>query len=188
VADTLDVVRVAGFPLTLFYTPAGARDEARSLLRGGEGLAPQPEGDLGVRMSAAIHHLIEEGAGQVVVVGSDLPSLPAAHLHDAFAALDAVDVVVGPAADGGYYLIGMTRLWPALFDRIAWGTAAVLERTLHAAASHQLRMATVPGWYDVDDAADLARVTQSGEPALRTRAWIERHGANERSERRGFST
>ena len=88
-------------------------------------------------------------------MGSDSPDLPPVHVKRAFRLLKHRDVVLGPALDGGYYLIGLRAPAPALFRDIRWGSAAVLEETVHAAAADGLSLALTPPWYDVDDGASL---------------------------------
>ncbi|MFH1059409.1 MAG: TIGR04282 family arsenosugar biosynthesis glycosyltransferase, partial [Pseudomonadota bacterium] len=96
-------------------------------------IRPQAEGDLGARMHQALSEALAEGADRVVLMGSDCPGLTDAVLAQAFAALHDHDLVLGPATDGGYYLVGLTRPAPELFADITWGTERVLEQTLAAA-------------------------------------------------------
>jgi uncharacterized protein len=170
--DTLDSARSLGVLVTIFGTPEHLNDELRALSPDLPVL-PQPEGDLGARMHAAFTAMFEQGAGGAVLIGSDLPTLPPSHLGAAFDAIEAgADLVIGPADDGGYYLIGMPRGTPAVFEGIAWGNASVLQATRTTAASAGLRMHEVAAWYDVDAAADLARVASGSEPARHTRRWL----------------
>jgi glycosyltransferase A (GT-A) superfamily protein (DUF2064 family) len=114
----------------------------------------------------------------MIVIGSDLPDLPPAIVADALAALDgeATGVVLGPAADGGYYLIGMNRLHPELFDGIDWSTERVMAQTVAAAEQSGVHPALLETWPDVDTAADLDRVaSKTSAPARRTRAWWVEH-------------
>src|SRR5205823_3468783 len=118
-------------------------------------------GDLGERLALAFAVGCQDGAS-VVIVGSDTPDLPPARIGAAFAALesDDVDVVLGPAVDGGYYLVGARRLYGCLFDRIPWSTGDVLQETLQRAASASLKVHLLPLWEDVDTPADLERLRQ----------------------------
>jgi hypothetical protein len=117
---------------------------------------PQGSGSLGLRLQRQVLWARRRGRHQVVLVGSDLPLLEAAELERAFRALDAGPLVLGPAADGGYWLIGLNGSWPALFSGIPWGSAGVLEHTGRAAA----RLGLEPQWLscrqDLDRPADLA--------------------------------
>lgn len=116
---------------------------------------PQPAGDLGGKMQAAFAQAFAAGAGAAVVIGTDCPGLRSTHLNQAFELLASHDVVVGPAADGGYYLLGMKRLHRDFFLNKTWSTASVLSATLTDAARLHLRVAHLPTLHDVDTAADL---------------------------------
>ena len=117
----------------------------------------QPAADsLGRRMAQAFATAFASGAGRVVIIGTDCPGLSAELLRQAFAALATHDVVVGPADDGGYYLLGLRELQPALFENKDWSTATVLSATLADAARLGLRVAQLPTLHDVDSGRDLA--------------------------------
>ena len=113
-------------------------------------------GDLGQRMQAASLRAFKNGAKRVVIVGTDCPSLDEPVLTQAFDALEKNDVVYGPAADGGYVLIGLSKPCPQLFTGIAWGESRVLEQSLTAARESFLRVAMLEVREDVDTPADLA--------------------------------
>jgi hypothetical protein len=91
-------------------------------------------------------------------VGTDSPTLPVQRVRRAFAALRRCDVVLGPADDGGYYLIGLSRFTSAPWARIDWGTDAVLRQTLARCRAAGLSTVLLPAWFDVDTAADLGRL------------------------------
>ncbi len=115
---------------------------------------PQGDGDLGARMARAIATHV--ATGPVVIIGSDAPTLPRAHVHEALDALMACDVVIGPSDDGGYYLIGARVAVPELFADVRWSTPAVLATTLERLAGRA--HALLPPWHDVDSADDLERL------------------------------
>lgn len=115
----------------------------------------QGAGDLGRRLHTAAADAFAEGARKMVVVGTDCPDLQASHLIDAFARLDTNDVVVGPAQDGGYYLIGLRRMHSHIFAGIDWGTVSVLEQTRQRAASLGASIDLLPTLRDVDRPEDL---------------------------------
>lgn len=96
------------------------------------------------------------GANKIIVIGSDCPGLDAAHLDAAFGRLGEHDVVLGPAGDGGYYLIGMSAPQPDLLHDVPWGTGQVLAITARKAEALGLRVALLPVLSDVDEAADIA--------------------------------
>ena len=135
----------------------GAPDEtsAQAWLGSTVAIRDQGDGDLGARMDRATQAAFAEGAEAVVVIGGDCPQLKADHLTSAFIALALNDAVLGPAADGGYYLIGMRRALPALFHGIRWGGAEVLAQTLAAARALSLEVALLATLRDVDVPADL---------------------------------
>lgn len=118
-------------------------------------LLPQQGSHLGERLKNYFEWSFSDGAGKSVVIGSDSPTLPTIYLEEAFFLLDAYEVVIGPSLDGGYYLIGMTKPHPELFDNISWGTSSVLEETL--SQNHHLKdqTALLGPWYDIDTPADL---------------------------------
>ncbi len=124
----------------------------------------QPEGDLGTRLRHAFATALEAGASRPILIGSDSPTLPASLLRTAHETLARHDLVLGPAEDGGYYLIGMNTLHPTLFDNIDWGNSSVLSQTLDRAHDAGLRVATLPYWYDIDTLAGLARL--ANDPLL----------------------
>jgi rSAM/selenodomain-associated transferase 1 len=177
--DTLAVARsVPGCTLRLAHPP-GAEEPLAALL--GDDLPPAftvPPGDVGMAMCYAIECTLDHSATQIVLIGSDLPSLPPAHIAAAFAHLDeGADVVLGPAEDGGYYLIAATAPHPALFTGIPWSTATVFAQTVAKVAAAGLTLATVPPWYDIDGPADLRRCARDlaahpDHPATATRAFL----------------
>lgn len=114
--------------------------------------------DLGARMAAALEYCLAAGAERPVLIGTDAPTMPMARLGDAWTALGSHDVVLGPTADGGYYLIGLRHLEPALFADIAWSTDRVLTATLARAAKLGCSVAQLEPWFDVDTADDLVRL------------------------------
>lgn len=157
-AETIDALAGDGDATACaVYTPAGSEDELRRLLPDGFHLVLQGEGDLGARLLQGTADLIEAGFGGAILVNSDSPTLPKSILR---AAVDAVrqgdNVVLSPAFDGGYTLIGLSRPHPRLFDVMPWSTPDVYRLTLERAREIGLPVVNVPGWYDVDDAASFA--------------------------------
>lgn len=154
------VPRIAALPFArvLAYTPATAREYFRSLAGDDFELDEQSGADLGVRMATFFERRFRGGARQVVLVGSDTPDLPAERIEQAFAHLDCHDVVLGPCDDGGYYLIGMSRLIPELFTGIDWGGETVLTATVQRIANLSKRLFLLEPWYDVDRIDDLHRL------------------------------
>ncbi len=118
-------------------------------------LIDQVGDDLGARMQQAFATLFGKGYQRVFIIGTDVPSLPLDHYKQALTLLDTHDVVLGPAMDGGYYLIGLKQPGPELFAGIAWSTDRVLAATQEKAASLGLKTALLPSWRDVDTIEDL---------------------------------
>ena len=113
--------------------------------------------DLGERMSHALTSVLEEGVDKAVLIGSDCPMIDAHYVTEAINALDSSDVVLGPAEDGGYVLVGCRRGTPKLFNGIDWGTDRVLEQTVGAASDDQLRLTLLDTLWDVDKPEDWER-------------------------------
>jgi hypothetical protein len=122
----------------------------------GARLLCQPEGDFATRLWHGFETLHRRGYARVVVLGSDSPHVPAARVRAAFAALDTHDAVIGPAEDGGYYLLGQRGRPADLFTGIPMSTAAVSGETRARAQALALRMACLTPTFDVDELADLA--------------------------------
>lgn len=139
------------------FSPAGAEPFFRSHLPQGIGLIETVAPTLGECLHYAASTLLRSGHGAVCLLNSDSPTLPVEHLVSAAAALTAPGdrIVLGPSTDGGYYLIGMKRPHPGLFEDISWSTDQVLAQTLERARDLGLPVVTLAAWYDVDGAETL---------------------------------
>jgi rSAM/selenodomain-associated transferase 1 len=157
-ADAL--VTLATVPdVTIFFTPDEAEREIAALAGPARRLVAQGGGDLGARMLRALQLLLDVSPGGALLVGTDIPLLTADHLREAEETLRSNGgVVLGPADDGGYYLIGMREAHAGLFEGIAWGTARVLTDTLRAAERIGVEARLVRGAYDIDTIDDLHRL------------------------------
>ena len=142
------------------YTPVGSEEMFDGLLPSGFGLLAQRGGNLGERLFHAAHDFLNAGYGAMCLINSDSPTLPKAVLEQAVKALQLPGdrVVLGPADDGGYYLIGLKKAHPQLFADIEWSTEKVLAQTLERAAQVNLEVVSLPLWYDVDDGSSLERL------------------------------
>lgn len=179
--DTLDLARqVPDVQPAVAYTPARARAYFASLAPDFDYIQ-QKGPDLGARLDNALTYHLGLGYQRVVMINSDGPTLPLAYLVDAFERLRGeTDVVVGPADDGGYYLIGLKQPAPRLLREVRMSTPYVTIDTLALALEEGLRVALLPNWYDVDDATSLARLAVElsdapPEVAPHTRAFLKRH-------------
>lgn len=129
--------------------------------RHGVQLLEQTGESLGERMHNAFVALFAKGFTGVLIVGTDVPSLPLQHYQQAVEMLRAHELVLGPAEDGGYYLVGLTRPAPELFRDIAWSTDQVLAQTRERARQAGLRASLLPVWRDVDTMEDLQALIEA---------------------------
>ena len=145
-----------GLELVLAVEGLGSRAARRwGQAHGADRTVLQGRGALGLRMQRQFQRAAREGASQVVLIGSDLPQLEASDLSAAFTSLGHRQGVLGPALDGGYWLIGLRRPEPELLAGIAWGGAQVLEQTLAAMARRGLEPELLTRRGDLDWARDL---------------------------------
>jgi rSAM/selenodomain-associated transferase 1 len=166
--DTLDGVRLDGTIRVVCVEPVEACDDVRTLVAPDVRVQPQRGESLGDRMRQTMDDLFADGASIVVLVGSDLPDITASSISSAIARLqdDPASLVLGPARDGGYYLIAATTT-PDVFEGIEWSSPRVLEQTRAAASQHGLRVHLLEPLGDVDTLEDLQSVR-----ARRTRSWV----------------
>lgn len=120
----------------------------------------QPDGDLGARMQFVLEEGLETGAS-IVLIGSDCPDIDRDYIVAAFRSLEGFPVVLGPAEDGGYGLVGLNRSVPELFEDMTWGDEKVVSRTLTRAAAAGVDVALLPKIYDVDLPRDWQRYRRS---------------------------
>ena len=174
-------LRLPDVQVCLAFTPADSELLFREFLPASLRYVPQRGVSLGEREANVFADLLEMGFSRVVLIGGDIPTLPLSHLQDAFALLADFrnDVVLGPSADGGYYLIGARARHPELFENITWSTSTVLAETLAQARRSGLCVVHVPAWHDVDSAEDLATLVnelqekEARAAAPRTREFFE---------------
>ncbi len=139
------------------YTPVGEETAFEALLPEGFALIAQRGDGFGERLLAAAQDILGCGYGSVCLIDADSPTVPRAAFEQAVAELARPGdrIVVGPAADGGYYLIGMKQAHPWLFDGVRWSTDTVRADTRERAATAGIEVVELPMWYDVDDGAML---------------------------------
>ena len=164
------------------YTP----DEGRTFFEefaSGFVLVPQRGPDLGARLANSFDHLFAGGYAGALLIDSDTPTLPIGFLQQALDLISTpkIDLVLGPSDDGGYYLIGLRKLYPELFERITWSTAQVMPETIRRAEATGLKVTSLPLWFDVDTAEDLERLkvslkTSEGDAARHTRGFFKERG------------
>ncbi len=147
----------------IFFTPSGDGVDTSTLTKlvpSNAVLTPQKGTDLGERMKNAFSLLFSKRYARVAVIGSDSPDIPLKFIEKAFEELDLDQgsLILGPATDGGYYLIAMGRLHPAVFDGVKWSTPQVLSQTLERAKSAEIKVHLLKQWYDIDIPEDLEKL------------------------------
>lgn len=137
--------------------PPAAVARVQAWLGGAWQVQAQQGRTLGARLCRAVEEALQQGIERVLILGTDSPWLTPATLEEAFEALRTSDVVLGPTEDGGYYLIGVRGRWPALFQRIAWGTSRVCAQTQARARRLGLSVHVLRPGYDIDRYEDWQR-------------------------------
>jgi len=159
-------------------TPGDGLNEVAALVGDKAAVFPQVDGDLGARMAHAMSAAFAAGASMVALIGSDIPHITGAHVERAFAHLarDPASIVLGPATDGGYYLVGATSV-PPVFDGIEWGGGSVLAATVGRAAERGVRVHLLDPLSDVDSVDTLRQAARTGR-APRSAAWLAKLSGN----------
>jgi uncharacterized protein len=152
--DLVDRFAATAAERFLVFAPADAEEYFGNTAGGRYRICPQSSGDLGARLASFIQDHLRTGRERIVILGADSPTLPLAIVEQAFEELKTADVVLGPAQDGGYYLLGCTRRLPPIFAGVAWSGPRVLADTIAHLPDPDWRVALLPPWYDVDTLAD----------------------------------
>lgn len=157
VIDTLEMLGNLSCDLRIFFDPLRDEEKFKRWLGSMYSYVPQQGGNLGQKMENAFRHVFAEGFSKAVVIGSDAPDLPAGFIESALRVLDFYDTVVGPADDGGYYLLGFSKqsFLPDAFEKITWSSSSVCTQTLSVLEKHSRTFYLLPQWCDVDTLADL---------------------------------
>ena len=160
VGNVLAAVDACGLPASIVYTPGPAHEAVAGLCGPARRCLPQAPGDLGARMAAALARAFADGAKKAVLLGSDLPLVTPGLLRRAAHILGTRPAVLGPADDGGYWLIGFGRdgFLPEVFTDMPWSTPAVAALTLDRLAAAGRRPGILPRLPDCDTPGDLARL------------------------------
>ncbi len=150
--------RLGGLDLKLLVTPDDRVDDTCRLLDAQlSDVWPQGDGELGSRLLRATDRAFTVGASGAILIGADSPTLPRSTLELAVSSLADHDAVLGPCEDGGYYLLGLRRRRPILFQGIDWGGPGVAAQTRQRAATVAMDLFELPIWYDLDRYEDLGR-------------------------------
>jgi hypothetical protein len=153
-ATLKEVQKLTGSVDIYVYFTGAKLTEMRSMF-GDFNYRPQAEGDLGNRMLSAFQDLCPQADRRVIIIGCDCPDLNSSLIQSGFDRLQEKDLVLGRAADGGYYLIGLKRPIPALFRGISWSTDRVLSQTVNIATTLGLSIDYLPILRDIDRPEDL---------------------------------
>lgn len=147
------------YRLGCFVTPGSRLDDFRRGFNQFAFYAPQYGCSLGQKMLHASYRMLKaRHTDRCLLIGADIPQLSREHIRHAFSELDECDIVWGPTNDGGYYLVGLKKTTPAIFDdSIVWGTSEVLAQSLAIADKHKMRYKLLDRLDDLDGASDLER-------------------------------
>jgi rSAM/selenodomain-associated transferase 1 len=167
ILDTLLKLESTGCPLRICFLPENKEEALISWLGDGYQYSPQKGEDLGERMKVAFMDAFSEGYDRVILPGSDLPDIPSSFFKESLDALNTHDVVIGPAWDGGYYLVGFKRhsFCPDIFEGMEWSTDGVFQETLARLNKQRKKTYILPVWHDVDTYEDLVRLMRGLESA-----------------------
>ena len=162
ITDTFNRIKnLEGVDMFSFYTPLSGRDEISKVIPYRVSLTPQKGRDLGERLFNVFFSLFKRGYERAAVIGSDSPSLPPEYVQEAFSILEGSEtLVLGPAKDGGYYLVAMDRVsfkraGKPLFSGIPWSSPMVLKETVKRAKANNIALKLLKQWYDIDTKEDL---------------------------------
>jgi len=171
--DVVEKVLSLAWPVIVAYAPAEERGLLAALLPSSLLWTPQRGQTLGERMQSALEEAGALGFSPLVMIGTDSPTMPPSLIQKTVETLDTdlADIVLGPAEDGGFYLIAMRYPVVSLFNNVAWSTVAALADTLRNTSSLNLRVAQLPVWYDVDTPEDLERLQNELRANPTARKW-----------------
>jgi rSAM/selenodomain-associated transferase 1 len=157
VLDTIDVLKRAAAPFAICFDPPGSLDRVQCWLGQEHSYIPQTGGDLGERMEQAFVRAFREGMKRVLLIGSDIPGLQPEVVIEALESLISYDAVIGPARDGGYYLIGFQKngFEENVFHDMIWSTDTVYDETIVRLRRNARKVYILPLYSDVDTKEDL---------------------------------
>ena len=161
VLDLIETLKRGKYLFKICFYPPDSKEKMSNWLGKSHSYMPQDGKDLGERMKNAFIEAFSEGFSEVLLIGSDIPDLPNAVIEEAFG-LDKKDAVIGPAFDGGYYLIGFKRntFLTEVFEGVQWGSETVFEKTIGILKRNNYMVRILPGWHDVDRIDDLRELFQ----------------------------
>lgn len=143
--------------LFLFYDNAEMTELVKKWVPAGFSFHLQEGNDLGGRMKAAFYRIFRKGYKKVIIIGTDCPQINVNIISKSFEELSQHDVVLGPSSDGGYYLLGMNKYFPYLFDNIEWSSISVLSETIKKIKAKKLEVFMLPRLIDIDTEEDIQK-------------------------------
>ncbi len=143
------------YDIFLFYEKSEQSESVKSWIPSEFSVHLQEGSDLGEKMKAAFNRMFEKGYKKVTIIGTDCPELNTKILLKSFEELSDNSIIIGPSADGGYYLMGMNKFYPFLFDDIEWSSTRVFDDTLKKVKENNLHVYMLPGLIDIDTEKDL---------------------------------
>jgi len=185
IEDLLARLSKGDYLFRIAYHPVGKRDDFIGQFGDTFSYIPQIGEDLGEKMHNTFRQCFSEGLRSVIVIGSDSPDLPPRIIRDAFQALETHGAVIGPACDGGYYLIGFSRdsFSSGAFNGISWGTSGVFRETERILKEEGIRLHVLPVWRDIDRPEDIVALIKDSKEtdfaASRTMACLKELGLTE---------
>ena len=180
VQDIIETLTTGGYTITAYFTPSHKESIVQEWLGCATHIQAQTGRRLGVKMRNAFSDIFARDVNQAVLMGSDFPDIDIRIVDEAFAVLQKKDVVIGPAEDGGYNLIGFSKnvFNNGVFSGIDWGTASVFRQTMGQIHEAGLSCHVLPSWQDIDTHDDLVafyhRSKASGLTHLKTMKLLER--------------
>ena len=178
--DLRDKLQAVPFPFMVCFSPEKNRDRYMDWLGEAHPYFPQKGAHLGERMKSAFEEVFTRGYKRAILMGSDIPDLPSDLLEEALGALHTHAAVLGPALDGGYYLVGFRHdtFFPGIFHHMPWGENSVFRETLSLLKAAEQKVYILPAWRDVDTLEDLkelmVRAEQTGFSGSRTLSHLAR--------------
>lgn len=165
ILDILAKLKSSSFPFRICFHPKQKRKSLVEWLGEEYQYSLQEGNDLGERMKAAFLEAFASGYQRVILIGSDFPDFPISFLKESLDALKTHDTVVGPAVDGGYYLIGFREdtFFPGIFEGMDWGTDVIFRETLSKLRDHKQRVYVLPAWEDIDTVENLEELIRRSE-------------------------
>jgi len=181
VLDVIDMLKRGRFPFRICFTPPDARDQMTGWLGREYDYLPQTGDHLGDRMEEAFARVFSGDVEEALLIGSDIPGLTTEVIEEAFTSLLTNDAVIGPANDGGYYLIGFRKntFFPRIFHDMVWSTSTVFRETLDRLHEASVTLRVLPEMTDIDTLEDLRTLLSQvkgpqSEPS-RTRSFLAQH-------------